>query len=231
MTTFERLIPKSYFAYIKREDKKDELIETQLSQSNYNQNDIENKLNDCKINDNDNDDNNNNDDDDINKRHSQIFGLKINKVTQSVLQQTNINNYATLPPPSSNNNDQSVVSDQKNSSCNEEQFWKIIGLLGWRNKSDGEAKLHHIQRNLKTQEIAYLKQHIDTYASHIEDNLKKYGWLSKASTTQIKNFTYHVVGLGQQTYLSSISDPEFIQFIWDSNPPEYQNLYDMLQSL
>ena len=217
MTTFERLIPKSYFAYIKREDKKDELIETQLSQSNYNQNDIENKLNDCKIND--NDDNDDDNDDDINKRHSQIFGLKINKVTQSVLQ------------PSSNNNDQSVVSDQKNSSCNEEQFWKIIGLLGWRNKSDGEAKLHHIQRNLKTQEIAYLKQHIDIYASHIEDNLKKYGWLSKASATQIKNFTYHVVGLGQQMYLSSISDPEFIQFIWDSNPPEYQNLYDMLQSL
>jgi hypothetical protein len=37
--------------------------------------------------------------------------------------------------------------------------------------------------------------------------------------------------MGQQMYLASIGDPEFIQYMWDSDPPEYQNLYDMLNQL
>ena len=129
------------------------------------------------------------------------------------------------------NDDKQQVEFEKKTSIDEDKFWGVVALLAWRCKSEGEAKLHHITRNLKPNEIAYLKEHIGTYAYHVEDNIKKYGWLSKAPTSQVKNFTYHVVGMGQQMYLASIGDPEFIQYMWDSDPPEYQNLYDMLNHL
>lgn len=121
--------------------------------------------------------------------------------------------------------------DEKAVQEDDENFWRIIGLLAWRNKSDGEAKIHHIQRNLKPNEIKFLKENIGRYANDVVDNLKKYGWLSKANDNEVKNFSYHIVGLGQQMYFSTIKEPEFVQFIWDSNPPEYQKLYDMLESL
>lgn len=121
--------------------------------------------------------------------------------------------------------------DEKiNEQVNEDKFWNIVAMLGWRCRSDGEAKLYHIQRNLKPDEISYLKRHIPYFANHIEENVKKYGWLSKASYDQIKNFTYHVVGMGQQMYLASIADIEVIQYMWDTQPPEYQDLYIMLQN-
>ncbi len=122
------------------------------------------------------------------------------------------------------------VDKKVDEQVNEDKFWNIVALLGWRCRSDGEAKLHHIQRNLKPDEISYLKRHIPYFANHIEENVKKYGWLSKSSYDQIKNFTYHVVGMGQQMYLASIADIEVIQYMWDTQPPEYQDLYTMLQN-
>ena len=127
-----------------------------------------------------------------------------------------------------------LKEEEKEKPCeeelDEEKFWGIITLLGWRCRSEGVAKLYHIQRNLKPDEINYLKRYIDIFANHVEENIKKYGWLSKADPIQVKNFTYHVVGMGQQMYLGSITEPEFIQYMWDSNPVEYQDLYTMLQN-
>ena len=66
-------------------------------------------------------------------------------------------------------------------------------------------------------------------ASHVEESTRSLGWYTNADNNTIKNFTYHVVALGHQHYLSSSFDPTFIQFIWDAHPKIYQDLYDIIR--
>lgn len=114
----------------------------------------------------------------------------------------------------------------------EDVFWRTIASLEWTNASDSVLDIHHIKRKLAYDEILYINKHIPEFASHIYNATANIGWYANASESDIKNFTWHVVGLGKQFYLSAILDPTgFIQFVWDSNPKEYQKLYDMIQSL
>lgn len=114
----------------------------------------------------------------------------------------------------------------------EEKFWRIISTLAWSNSSENRMGLNDIRTNLDANEIKYIKDHIAYYASHVEDETSKLGWFTNSNIYEKKNFTYHVVALGYQYYLSAITDPTgFVQFIWDSNPQEYQNLYEFLHQI
>ncbi len=114
----------------------------------------------------------------------------------------------------------------------EDGFWNAIALLNWCNASDKKNNIRDITSVLSSDQIKYIKDHIGYYASHIEDVASKYGWFVKATSDEIKNFTYHVIALGHQHYIGGLIDPSgFIQHIWSSKPKEYQNLYDMLKSL
>lgn len=201
MEKIERIIPKSYFAYLDKNRLSPE--ESKVYQQSLEKDESD-------------------DDDDNQQSNPPVVVILNNPHTNPTF--SNPVSVPQLPV-------ELKVDDDYKNTVNDDKFWQIVALLGWRCKSEGEAKIHHITRNLKPDEIAYLKAHIDTYAQHVENGIKKYGWLSKASIDQVKNFTYHVVGMGQQMYLNSIGEPEFIQFMWDSQPPEYQNLYDMLNSL
>ena len=114
---------------------------------------------------------------------------------------------------------------------NEEKFWRIIESLGWRNIDERKFTASDIKITLDGEKINYIKDHIPTVAEHVESAIRPLGWFNNANDNEIKNFTYHVVALGHQQYLATIFDPEFTQFIWDTQPKIYQDLYDMLTSI
>ena len=133
---------------------------------------------------------------------------------------------------SDNGDDHDEKNDEKSSAPpDEDKFWRIIATLAWNNASDQKMSVRDIKRNLTALDIKYIKNHMDYYAEHVRDEISKQGWFVNSTPAEIKNFTWHVVGLGHMHYLSALIDPTgFIQFIWDSQPTEYQNLYDMLMS-
>jgi hypothetical protein len=116
--------------------------------------------------------------------------------------------------------------------ADEDKFWRIIATLAWANASDQKMGVRDIKRNITSDDITYIRNHIEYYASHVEDEISKLGWFASSTKTEIKNFTCHIVGLGEQYYLSAIVDPTgFVQFVWDTSPREYQDLYDFLHQI
>jgi hypothetical protein len=118
--------------------------------------------------------------------------------------------------------------ERKDEPFNQEKFWRIIEVLSWKNSDEQKMSKNEIKRVLSVEEITYLKNHINEIASHVEEATRPLGWYTNTDDITIKNFTYHIVALGYQYYLSALSDPTFIQFIWDAHPKIYQNLYDMI---
>lgn len=130
---------------------------------------------------------------------------------------------------SDNDSDNEVES--KIEPFNEEKFWRIIDTLSWKNSDEKKMTKNDIKRELSSEEIEYLKKYIPDMAIHVEESTRPLGWFTSVDVNTVKNYTYHIVALGYQYYLSSSIDPTFIQYIWDSNPKIYQDLYSMLISI
>lgn len=140
---------------------------------------------------------------------------------------------AVLLPDNDSDNDNEVDNevDNKIEPFNEEKFWRIIDTLSWKNSDEKKMTKNDIKRELSSEEIEYLKKYMPDMATHVEESTRPLGWYSSVDENTVKNYTYHVVALGYQYYLSSSIDPTFIQYIWDSNPKIYQDLYSMLISI
>lgn len=113
---------------------------------------------------------------------------------------------------------------------NEDQFWQFITELNWRNADEEKITFSQFKKRLPVEKMQYIKTHIGQFAEHVENACSAFGWFATAPRDTVNNFTYHIVGLGKESYLGAICDTNFTQFIWDSEPVLYQNLHTMLSS-
>ena len=121
--------------------------------------------------------------------------------------------------------------ETKSFDASDEKFWNIITKLAWCNCDEKKMDITNVNTSLLRVEIIYLKTHIQTLAQHIEDSVRTLDIFTNSNNDQIKNFTYHIIGLGSNYYFETISDPRFVLFIWCNEPPLYQNLYSILNSI
>ena len=105
------------------------------------------------------------------------------------------------------------------------EFWRIIDKLNWKDKSDGNCNKYTICK-LSSEEINFLKLNISTYTQQLQLAINSYVSLTELSSTDKKEFLYHIVAKGVDFYNSCIFEPAFCQYILGEN--EFQSLYTYL---
>jgi hypothetical protein len=103
----------------------------------------------------------------------------------------------------------------------EEQFWKTVDSLNWRDASDSVMNIVACKRKISS---AYgFKQKLVQYAGALKNSMVSKGTDEKLLTDTVLS---HIVGKGQIFYTATLEDPEFASYIIDGS--EAQSLYDLL---